>query len=624
MKSRTSCFNTAVLKKNLTLYWPIWAIYTACMMISLMGKLWTNIHYHIRWGTLDERRNLQIMSDSINPSNCMFIIIIMSIVTAMALHSYLFTSKSCNMMHAFPITRGELYRTNVFTGLLFMVVPIVITFIASIFLCISYGITRVEYLGVWFVVMTEAAIICYALATFCAMFTGQIFALPIYFAAANIIGPGVIDLIFSILNFLGFGLKISVNMNHVSWTSPVYFISKNVYLKGRMDTVEREYLCTELQFFGMKPLTIYLVVAVILFVAAYVIYRKRPLEQAGNLLTVAWLKPVFRWGIGICGGFAGAFVIVGLLEGILGTIGKGWILFLSVLIGCGAFFIAQMFIEKKFRVFCKRIWIECGCLCVTVFAVFGALFVTKRQMENYIPAAEQIAEATVNLSYECAYTGEDVREVIALHKAILAKKDSFTGFDSWSDNCAGIKICYSLKNGKVIERYYNIPSDGEGEEIVAYCLEQEADPEHFINNFLHAADERIEYVTEGEFELYDRNYNYIRGTKFTPEQIDRIFAAAKEDAEEGNLQKYNLISSWENRQFFCCNLNLHEPYVNQEEYTISVDNSMFGGKLFYDESETCNIYINIGEDCTHIIDELLRIGAVKSIDELQVYEDEEK
>ncbi len=626
MKSKTSCFNWTIFRKNLILYWPIWVIYTIFMLVLMMGSLWSSIHYSIRWGALSEIGFLQIMLDSIKLSDCILVIAVMSVVTAMALHSYLFTAKSCNMIHAFPITRGELYRTNVFTGLLFMVAPIVITFIASVFLCLSYGITSVEYLGIWFVIMTEAAIICYALATFCAMFTGQIFALPVYFIAANIIGPGAVGLVSSILNFLGYGLMVSIDMDYVSWTSPICFIVENVYLRGLTSVVGKEYLCTELYFYGMRPLTIYLIVAVILFLAAYLIYRQRPLEQAGSLLTVAWLKPVFRWGVGICGGFAGAIFIVGMLKGILGRVAKGWILFLSIFLGIAAFFVAQMFIEKRFRVFCKRIWMECGSLCVVVIAVFGALFVSKRKMENYIPAAEQIAEATVNLSYNCKYTEDEVKEVIALHKAILANKDAFAGYDIWSDNCVNIQIGYTLKNGRVVERFYNIPFDGEGEKIVNYCLEQEAEPERFIDSYLCAADERLEYVSEGEFELYDKNYNYVRGTKFTQEQIDRLLAAAAEDAREGNLQKYNLASIWlfegEN-QPYCCYLNLHEPYVNQEEYYVKVSGRLIDSTTFIDGSFLCSISLNIGEDCTRLIEELMDMGAIKSPDELQVYEYEE-
>ena len=92
MKSKTSCFNYAILKKNVVLYWAIWLIYSICMLILLLGQLWTNIHYNIRWGTLTESRHLQIMLDSINPAYCIFVIMVMSVITAMALHSYLFTS----------------------------------------------------------------------------------------------------------------------------------------------------------------------------------------------------------------------------------------------------------------------------------------------------------------------------------------------------------------------------------------------------------------------------------------------------------------------------------------------------------------------------------------------------
>ena len=40
MKSKTSCFNKTIFKKNLTLYWPIWVAYLLYMVASVPVSLY--------------------------------------------------------------------------------------------------------------------------------------------------------------------------------------------------------------------------------------------------------------------------------------------------------------------------------------------------------------------------------------------------------------------------------------------------------------------------------------------------------------------------------------------------------------------------------------------------------
>lgn len=620
-----------MLKKNILLYWPMWVIYTIGMLLSVVGSLWSKIQYSIRLGILNENYYLTLMAETIDLPMTMFIVGVMSLITAMALFSYLFQAKSCNMIHAFPITRGELFGTNLITGFLFLLVPIILTYIISLFLCLRYGIPCVEYLGIWVAVAMEAAIILYALACFCAMFTGQLFALPIYFVVVNAVGPGIVFLITWLLNYLGFGLSVEVETKAFSWLSPIYFICSNVYMKVQMSNNAKEYVCTSLEFYGIKSLTCYLIVAVILFVAAYILYKKRNLEQAGNLLTVAWLRPIFRWGVGICGGYASAFFIVGILENYIGNIGKGWGLLLSVIMGILAFFVAQMFIEKKFRVFSKKIWKECSLMSATVVLLFGGLYVTKYQMENYIPNINDIERVEMSLSYRCIYEKEDIKQALAIHKAILSNKDTLAKMDRWGKEWAYIPIIYTLKNGKEIQRFYSIPTEGVGNEIISACLQQESRPEHFINCFLMESNSNLKNLKDGEFDLYDKNYNYVRNLKFNQEQIWQMYEAAKEDTLEGNLQKYNLASCWLYSDLdddtFCTNLYMSQQYEDSfyEDHHINYGFFWQNASEYIntDDDTFCSIYLNFGKDSRHIIDALIDMGAIESVDDLQIYEENE-
>ena len=66
---------------------------------------------------------LDIMSPAISMEADMIFIFVMALVTGMALFSYLYNSRACNMIHSMPVTRRQLLSTNVLTGLLFMWIP---------------------------------------------------------------------------------------------------------------------------------------------------------------------------------------------------------------------------------------------------------------------------------------------------------------------------------------------------------------------------------------------------------------------------------------------------------------------------------------------------------------------
>lgn len=48
MKSKTSCFNKTIFKKNMTHFWPLWALYSCYLIVSLPVGLWFNMRYYLQ------------------------------------------------------------------------------------------------------------------------------------------------------------------------------------------------------------------------------------------------------------------------------------------------------------------------------------------------------------------------------------------------------------------------------------------------------------------------------------------------------------------------------------------------------------------------------------------------
>ncbi len=47
MKSKTSCFNKTIFKKNMTHFWPLWALYSCYLIVSLPVGLWFDMQYYL-------------------------------------------------------------------------------------------------------------------------------------------------------------------------------------------------------------------------------------------------------------------------------------------------------------------------------------------------------------------------------------------------------------------------------------------------------------------------------------------------------------------------------------------------------------------------------------------------
>ena len=102
-------------------------------------------------------------------------------VMIMAVFSYLYSAKNTNMIHSLPVDRRELFVTNIISASAFMIVPQILTFIITVFVCIGAHITNIQYILYWFGAEAAMTFFALALGAFVAMFTGQLLAFPVYY-----------------------------------------------------------------------------------------------------------------------------------------------------------------------------------------------------------------------------------------------------------------------------------------------------------------------------------------------------------------------------------------------------------------------------------------------------------
>ena len=536
MKSKISFFNKTVFWKNVTLYWPIWTVYTLTLLFALPFMVWVNYADSLRNGVLTDVEKIECISYTLWIEPYVWIISIMAVVTGMAVYSYLYNSKSANMIHSLPVDRSQLYGTNVITGVAFLTIPQILTFFVTMFICLNYEMTNIEYLAQWLLICLGIDIVAFGIVTFCAFFTGQLVTMPVYAIIINCLSFVFLGIIDVIVGSFAYGVNGAgfINYELAKWFSPIYAIGIDVSMDPYYDKFGN---LTGIEVTGAWELLIYVVVAVGLVIAAYFVYQKRNIEQAGDLITVGWVKPIFRWGVGFCGGFLCSIYVTAVLDGLGMPILPLVFIILSIICGIIFYFVADMFVQKSFRVFGKKCWKNCGIFVISLLVSYAALYGYAKYEENLIPDVDDIEYATIEYGYTSKFKGEEAQKVIDMHKEILAHKDIFRNA-SYNWDVERISVSYMLESGRYISRYYLIPVEQYDGDLFVRLREMEMEADNFLRNTFDENYTEIKEFGNGLLSFTDDNYDY-QEFQLSKEVSKKVFDAIIADAKKGTLQPYN-------------------------------------------------------------------------------------
>ena len=547
MKSKTSFFNKTIFKKNLTLFSPLWAGYLVFLGVMVPGRLWKNfrkIRLHKDWYSEDSIYST--LADILGTGMLLFGIVVMAALTIMGIYHYLCVSKNANMIHSLPVTRTELYFTNVVSGLMVCWGPQIIVTILSEFICIRYGYHYEKELFLWLLYGMGTTVIFQAIATLCAMLTGLWIAMPIYYGIANGLVAGITSLIAFIISGFAYGVDYYEEMMSgafVWWTTPMVQIGANCSVSLVQNP--EDMLVTGISFDGGKILGIYIVAAIGIYALGLIAYKKRALECAGDLVAFNFLKPILRWGVGFGGGYLCAIFI----ETILLEIGDkcSWVTFLLLeLFFAGVFyFLMEMFIQKRMKIW-KSGWTKQFVAFLLFMVVsYGGMYSIGAYVEKKVPELSEIERAYVEQNRCVEYTGNDIAEVIELQKELVARKD-YSGYNmnGW------VEITYLMKDGKSIKRYYTYPIREEYRSIIEKIDEKENLPENVAQEALCYNYKEQLTPKSVKFEGFTDYYYMVNGVKTknpkpvnwpdgfaTSEETKRVYEAFLKDIEEGNYGK---------------------------------------------------------------------------------------
>lgn len=459
MKSKTSLFNKAVFRHNLTGCFGLWAGLLVFYLLLLPLTIYNSMRGAVMYTDAENLISVRIYNMTQWIWNMGFFVPLFAaaaLVTAMLLFSYLFTARNSNMMHTYPVNRMSLFTTNYVTGLLFLLVPLLVSALLALLVGAAYGAASGEVVKnyfIWMGTVTIDNIFFFSLSVCVLMFVGNIIAVPVLYLILNFLYMGIMMIIEWMVNAVCYGVESFTTYSDLGvLLTPIYSLTRVDVYKGTGENWEMQYSSD-----GVKLLLIYLAAAVVLTFIALAAYRKKHIETAGDVVTVNWLKPVFRWGVAVCTSSLGAWAI----SAIWFEESFGVILFSEAVIGIVVFFIAQMLLDRNVHVFLKKRIRECLVYTVLMCIVYIGLDADVAGLEKKMPGPDEI-NGVLLISETMALYAEDADEIAwvrDIHKQIIESKKEFESYRRENDvfSYFYVTIEYKMKDDTTLRRNYRIP-----------------------------------------------------------------------------------------------------------------------------------------------------------------------
>ncbi len=631
MKSKKSCFNLTIFKKNIGKCWPVWSLYLLILLIAgpiLMGLGFQRAE---RYYANPVGSKFNFMSIGLQPMVILWVIFFFALLVALVVFHYLNNSRSANMMHAFPVDRNELFVTNVLSGLFMLIAPVLITFVLDLTICLTFhmpGLINVLY---WALYAIGIAFILYSFAVFCVFLAGHSLAVIFYYFLLHFLYALVHFLMSLLISLFGFGLNVSdIVQEGDFWIclSPMLFLTQNLGISYHYSVEHRETYMDGFALVGGAEIACFLIVAVVFYFLSWRMYRRRKIELAGDMVAIPFVRPVMRWLIGF---------VTGTLLGYLGyyffriagvNIKKTGLLVLILIIGFVGYMITQMLIVKSFKVFKKAFWLEGLAFLATLMIVFTGSYFSAKLIEKRSPRMEDIQYATIDLNYQVRLEGKDIEQINDIMKQIIDNRSRIER-DPYDESEQGmnsvyIYINYHMKDGSDQDRNYSIYINEASKPIIDRINALEWEPDHFLTSVFGEPglpESRVKSVFYEKYSTYEVNgdtYSESIAPEITdPNYSKDLYKAIIADTKEHNLQPYNglvgICASPEyafDGKYYVDDLALY-LYISKEEH----DEYGWG---YTDDGNTyfSQYYISFGPRCKNILNVLKEYGAITSEDEL--------
>ena len=589
MKLKVCFCNKTVLKTDITRFAPVWASYLLGLAMMVLLQFSGGSDDAAKTSIVYDFNRLCMLGVGING--------LYALVVVQALFGDLLNPRLCNALHAMPVTRDGYYGAHLIAGLLFALVPNCLVLLPTSLL-LPRQVASVSLLALL------------------ALSLQYIFYLGTALTAVQLAGNRIgMVLIYGILNFatvllywfvamvfipLTYGKDISISW--VARICPTVAMYEGTYFAP----VDHSYYIGDTYhyvFDGISMGDVWLKAAVcaglgvVCMAIAQLLYRKRRLETAGDLVAYSILSPFF---LALYTLTVAAFLHLAVTQLTQGAISEYFFLPLGLIAG---YVTGLMLLRRTSRVFRWRLLVPLGgilavcALCVLSIAT-DAFHVIRRVPD--VQDVQSVVLAPVQMSYSNAALTltekDEIEDILAYHQGALRNWQKQVGDcllqreGHWSPgDYYNIQLRYTLKNGSTFQRRYFLEKENPAYDRLKPYL---STPELSLGMDESTFRAAVANATSGESYFYAVDGGVVadKGRKFT--NFAGLANAVLADCQEGNLMT----------------LTLHTPAGKDSDSDYKIQGWL---GIRYDNEEQ---YLNISltDKCTHTLYWISTHGTVSS------------
>ena len=582
-------FSPTLFWKDVTRYWPIWVGH----MVVWLFILPLNIAAYA--GRRGDTLSRQVSMDVANSmSAAVLVALIFGLLVGVALFSYLMNSKATGTMHALPLRREGLFLTHYAAGLAMLWAPNCAVALITLGVQAAVGSIQLGLVMAWLLLVCAVEMFFFSLTVFCAMFTGNLVAVPVFYAIVNGFAAGVSLLVEAVRSILLVGATDAglLGSIFVTWCTPIVDLVQktNAFLPNDYYAYHTAVPLSAFHFEELAVAVAYsLVLSIVLAVLALLVYRRRQLERAGDLVTVGWVRPVFQYGAAICCGVAlGLFTLGNFFD----QSDKTAFIVLTVLWSIVFCFGARMLLKKTFRVIANG-WK--GCAVMTLVLVVGLVGI-RMDVTGYqrrVPEASQVQSISINGLSSAPYDSGNqgfvdvkdpaiIEKITEMHKTMVADlsrlESGYSGaqYDEngvMTENTTYMDLIYVMKDGSVMERKYDsVPITAEAlTDPASYASQLEEilnDTTVVKHNYLYWLEGKKQVEAVGGALIQDGEDSEGRyqasQTAFAGDQAKVLWTAIQEDMDAGRIGRRYLLDDAE-RQKNCYVTDIQLTFLTERD-----------------------------------------------------------
>ena len=540
MRSGTSFFDLTIYKKTVNRFWPLWAANLVFWLFLLPFRGLMDI------APFESAKNAYRFAlnvgDMATPLGMIFALIF-SLLVAMAVCSPMYNARSANFMGALPCRREGQFLSTYTAGLTMLIGPNLAVFLLTLLVEVAGRSVVMSPLLFWLGALCAMEFFFYSFAVCIGQFAGHILALPVFYGIFNCIAIALYGLLNWTLDsfYFGFAGINGIWMKAALWLTPVAKLLEldiNTLGVGAGEVIEIDnfHICG-----------IYAIAAAVLAVCALLLYRRRHLETAGDIVAVKAMRPVFQYGVAVCAGLFFGFLMAQMFN--LSEFGMAvWM----VIWGVVGYFVARMLLDKTVRVFKK--WKGALAVVIAFLLMFAVVGFDLTGYERRVPDPEDVASVQFSglqgepgdIGYSVSLITLDNPEyfpiVTELHRLIVKAGPDGDVPREYHGMHITFNVTYLMKDGSTVARRYSVPM---GEDALALAQQLRDLPEvlrhtYRLDEIRRGLERGGRLETAQCYELVNKEYYDTKDYVFSEETASKLWEAVMTDFDEGLIGRHTV------------------------------------------------------------------------------------